>query len=147
MTGESCCDGGGNPALNKPDEEAYFRGMLPTRTYISRAFPQISGVSDSRLLRYASKVIDSENNYVCDVNVRELVIRQTSGDRQQIKALFFEDDRSIQTLIFQRFTAETNKPHRRQAFSFTGDEIDKIRWLVELVQRAEFEDFEKGAVF
>lgn len=121
-------------------EEAYW-GMRPNQLYLSKAFPEYRDDPRSRTLRYATKVIDSDVMDVCDVEVQELVIRQTPGGRQQIKALFFEDDRSIQRLVIQRFFQTSgDKPSRKQHFSFVGEEIDRLLSMVEAVKRAELDD-------
>lgn len=120
----------------------YHCGMHPDRTYISKSFPKHDLDLGSRLVRFATKVIDSEFGYSCDVQANEIIIRRTENDRQQIKALFFEDDRSVDKLIFQRFTTTTGKPHK-VTFSFSGDEIDTIRWLLEVVRRSELDNPEK----
>lgn len=124
------------------DDTSYHWAMQPDRTYVSKAFLRTTPDSNSPLLRFATRVIDSEGLHVCDVDGQELVIRKTDKDRQQIKALFFEDDRSIETLIFQRFTTSSKKP-LKQSFSFSGEEIDRIRWLLEFVRSAEFDDSNK----
>jgi hypothetical protein len=125
--------------LGKRDDETYFWGKLPNKTYASSAFPSFSGDVLSRRLRYISKVLDSDCGCQCDVNCGELVIRETPGGRQLIEALFFEDDRSIQKLMFQRFTGDGTRPSRELHFSFSGEEIDKVRWLFEVIEKAEFD--------
>lgn len=125
--------------MRTPDEEAFW-GMRPNRTYVSKAFPDFGSELTSRMLRYASKVIDSETLEGCSIQSGELVVRQTAGGRQQIKALFFEDDRAIKRLIIQRFFADGTKPGKQQAFSFSGEEINQVRWLLEVIKEAELDD-------
>jgi hypothetical protein len=55
----------------------------------------------------------------------ETVLRQTPGGRFEIKATFLEDDRSLQTLIIQRYSNKTG-PLEKQHFSFVGAEIDNL---------------------
>ena len=121
------------------DEEAYW-GMRSNQLYLSKAFPEYRDDRNSRMLRYTTKVIDSDAMDVCDVEAREIVIRQTPGGRQQIKALFFEDDRSIQRLIIQRFHANGDKPSKKQHFSFAGEEINRLLWMFEAIKRAELDN-------
>lgn len=80
-------------------------------------------------MRFATRVIDSHKRHVCDIDGGEIVIRETPGGRHQIEALFYEDDRSIRSLTFQRFTAGTNKPHQ-SSFTFGGSEIEEVVSLV-----------------
>lgn len=123
-------------------QEEIHHSMYPERTYVSRSFSDIPWDADSRLKRFATKVVDCDGGHVCEVQRQELVIRQTPGGRQEIKAVFFEDDRTIQSLIFQRFTSKSNKLHKI-SFSFSGDEIQVIKSLLEVVSHARFGDSEK----
>lgn len=113
--------------------------MHPDQTYVSRAFPDNPFDTEGRLKRIATKVIDCDGEHVCEVQRNEVTIRQTVGGRQEIKAVFFEDDRTVQNLVFQKFTTRSGKPHKL-SFSFSGNEIDVIRWLLEVINRASFED-------
>jgi hypothetical protein len=131
------------PGLTTLDEEAFW-GMDPNRTYASRAFPESEGVETTRMLRYVSKVIDAEVVDRCEVVAGETVIRQTPGGRQQIKALIYEDDRSIKTLTIQRFFDGGIAPSSRQYFSFKGVEIDRILRLLQVTRGAVFDCSDKA---
>jgi hypothetical protein len=121
------------------DEEAFF-GMRPDRTYVSKAFPELADEVAQRKMRYVSKVIDADTHDCCElVDTQEIVIRETPGGRQQIKVLFFEDDRSVKHLIIQRFTTDGMRPSKKQYFSFSGEELDRLRWVLEVVDRAELD--------
>lgn len=125
------------------DEEAY-RGMNPSRTYVSKSFLGYDHTGTLRPLRYVSKVIDSDIVDRCEVEAGEIIIRQTDGGRQQIKALFYEDDRSIETITIQRFYADGTNPSQKQYFSFKGEEIRKLFHLLELTQVALLSNSDKA---
>jgi hypothetical protein len=74
------------------------------------------------------------------VDAREIVIRRSPGGRQQVKVLFFEDDRSIKRIIIQKFNADGNRPHKDYCFSFNDEEAGLLLWLIEVISRTELDD-------
>jgi hypothetical protein len=119
------------------DETVFHFGMRPGRTYVSKSFSQYGGNIPGRLMRIAARVIDSDDHEILDAYGSELVIRRNPGGRQEIKAVFYEDDRFVERLIFQRFV--NGQPNSRQSFSFRGEEIEDIRSLLELVLNSELD--------
>jgi hypothetical protein len=96
------------PRLEDDRDGVFAIARVPGRFYVSRRFPHggaNTDIVDPRICRFAYQVID-ENGEIAFENENgwEVVIRET-GTRQQLKALFFEDDRSVQYLSFQRFNA------------------------------------------
>lgn len=75
-------------------------------------------------MRIASNVLEGQPGLRFATIKDEVVLRQTPGGRYEIKATFFEDDRSIRTLTIQRYTK--TGPQDKQHFSFVGDEIESI---------------------
>jgi hypothetical protein len=72
-------------------------------------------------------------------NGREIILRETEKARQQLKAIFFEDDRAVEQLLFQRFTAK-GKPIANTAFSLSGKAITHLRQFLELIEVAPIPD-------
>lgn len=122
-------------------EAEYIQRRRNDALYISKAFPDLAlSTSDNpRFLRILNRVLDSENGHEF-VNVDgELCLHVTQGGRQAIKALFYEDDRSIKSITFQRFTVETNKPHRLTNFTIRGEEIEKLYNLLSSIRYIELQ--------
>jgi hypothetical protein len=109
--------------------------MSPDQTYVTGVFSGGPWEDDGRMKRFATKVVDCDGGHVCDIEAGQLIIRQTEKRRQEIRALFFDDDRSIKQLIFQRFMVESGKP-KKESLSFSGEEIEVIRWILEVVRKA-----------
>ncbi len=111
-----------------PEEIEYFENKRSDRTYISKPFQS----PDDKDQRFISKVFDhSEHNELVEVK-GELVLRVTDGMRDEVKAVIYEDDRRIQSLMIQRFTRTTGRPHKT-SFSFHGDEIRKLYRLIHAI--------------
>jgi hypothetical protein len=117
------------------DEIDYFEGKRSDRTYISKAFPEseLLEPEKQRKLRILSKVIDQANQHEFVTIKKETVIRVTPGERQEVKVLFYEDDRNIKSIMVQRFTRKDGKPHKT-SFSFQGEEIEKLFNVFRLVK-------------
>jgi hypothetical protein len=64
----------------------------------------------------------------------EVVLRVTPGQRQEVKATFYEDSRQIMYLTIQRYTRRDGKPHKRTQFTFSGGEIDRLYKLLRAVR-------------
>jgi len=111
------------------EEIEYFEKKRPDRTYISKGFP---APEEGRTLRFISKTFDHSTHHELAEVGDELVIRVTEGQRDEVKAIFYEDDREVASLIIQRFTRETGVPHK-VAFSFHGDEIDRLRSFLQSI--------------
>jgi len=118
----------------------YFENKRADRTYISKAFPHTE--ENSRPLRIISKVFDSAATHQFGKIKRELVLRVTDAQRQEVKAVFYEDDRSIDSLTIQRYTRKDGKPHK-SSFTFTGDEIRKLYQLIRLITCVHLDSHEK----
>jgi len=118
------------------DEFEIHKNKRTDRTYISPAFINKNPLTnESKSIRIVSRVIDNTEGYSFAKIKGELVIRVTSHEREELIAKFYEDDRSIFILSFQKFTTKSGNPHNL-SFSFVGDEIrnlyDFITNIVEL---------------
>jgi hypothetical protein len=120
------------------DKDAEYAGKrVPGRFYISRSFAArgVDEIEDSagRAARFAYTVmaVGTDAEFRSDGGL-ELVLRET-GSRQQLKALFFEDDRAIPTLIFQRFD-KSGRRMKRESFSLRSEEIAQLETFLQLVR-------------
>ena len=104
------------------DERSGFFNRRTDKSIISKSFTD--GVSGRRL-RIASHVFDGAPGLKTATVAGELVLRETPGGRYEIKATFFENDRSIKTLTIQKYNSKSG-PSDKWYFSFIGDEIDDL---------------------
>jgi len=118
----------------------YFENKRADRTYISKAFSPTE--ENSRKLRIISKVFNPAAAHQFARIKEELVLRVTEGQRQEVKAVFYEDDRSIDSLTIQRYTRKSGKPHK-SSFTFTGEEIHKLYQLIRLITCVHLDSHEK----
>ena len=108
------------------DQFEIFNNKRPDRTYISPAIDTKNPMTgEIRKIRIVSKVIDSPEEFTFAKIKDELVIRVTSKQREELVAKFFEDNRGVFVLTFQKFSFKTGNPYKA-SFSFIGDEIKKI---------------------
>lgn len=117
------------------DEFEYHHRKLSGRTYISGSFEAARLQPTPRKVRFASKVIDSREHSECVVDGDEIIVRTTAGGRQEIKALFHEDDRSIPRLNIFRYSTVSGKATKSQ-FSFSGDEVAIICRFLRVIDNA-----------
>jgi len=118
----------------------YFENKRADRTYISKAFNKAK--DDPRKLRIISKVFDSTVTQQFGKIKEELVLRVTEGQRQEVKAIFYEDNRGIDCLTIQRYTRKNGNPHKT-SFTFRGDEISKLYHLIKLIAYVPLDGHEK----
>ena len=111
------------------DNYDYFRNKRTDKTYISRPFATgfllPAGTEDQRYMRFVSGVTDTSPFEECAIIEDEIVIRRTPKEREEIKALIYQDERKIVKLILQRFMVKNNKP-TSQSFNFGQEEINKL---------------------
>jgi len=123
------------------EEIEYFENKRPDRTYISKGF---LSPNNTRRKRFISKVFDhNEHHEIAEIK-DELVIRVTEGKRDEVKAIFYEDERDIASLIIQRFVRKTGKPYQKISFSFHGEELKKLYQLIRLIAIVPLEDENKA---
>ncbi len=103
-------------------EHDYFEGRVKNRIYISKRFED---KFSRKSKRFAQKITNSEQQEQFVQVKGEVTLAIKHGDRHQLKALLIEDDRNIESLIIQCFTAETGKPHK-DAYSFRGHEVENL---------------------
>lgn len=112
------------------DNHEYFKNKRPDRVYLSKAlseknYRKTAEGSIEELIRPAriiSKVIDGTESHQFIKDGKQVSLRITNGERQEIIAKFYEDTRDIFTLQIQKYTIESGAPHNT-SFSFQGNEI------------------------
>jgi hypothetical protein len=103
------------------DDSKMFFQRRTDKTIISRRF---AGGLTGEKMRIASHIVDGQPGLRFATVKDEVMLRQTTGGRYEIKATFLEDDRSIRTLTIQRYNKAG--PQERQHFSFVGNEIESL---------------------
>jgi hypothetical protein len=119
----------------QPDDFDYHLNKRSDKIYISRGFREeiFDELIEPRKLRILSKVFDSEGNYEYAKVKKELVLRTTSKKRQEVKVVFYEDNRNIKSITIQRFETKSGNPHK-YGFSFSGEEIHKLYNLLRFIK-------------
>lgn len=124
------------PRLDDDRDGAFAFARVPGRFYVSRRFPQGGAdteIVDPRICRFAYQVIDENGEVVFESEDGwEIVLRETPT-RQQLKALFFEDDRSVQYMSFQRFNASGERMNR-ESFALSGSEVGSLASFLGLIR-------------
>lgn len=122
--------------LDDDKDGAFALARVPGRFYVSRRFPQGGAdtkIPDPRMCRFAYQVVDENGEILFENdNGWEVVLRETPS-RQQLKAIFFEDDRAVQHLSFQRFNADGARLNR-ESFVLTGPEVRSLAAYLGLIQ-------------
>ncbi len=122
------------------DEIEYFENKRPNKTYISkRITPASPDGLGGRPFRIASKVFDSKETHSFVHERGEAVLRITPGNREQVVAKFYEDDRGLFGLVIQRFTRSRGRP-LNISFSFYGDEITRLVEFLRNISDIHFPD-------
>src|SRR5690606_11395083 len=122
---------------NKRTDKTYISSAIKTGDE-SKGFPE-------RNIRIISKVIDSKLTYSFAKIKDELVIRITDAEREELKAIFYEDTRDIKVLTFQKFTKKSGNPHK-YSFSFVGEEIYKLKKFIQSINDIPIESKEKRQI-
>lgn len=115
------------------DDHEYFSKKRTDRVYLSKSLENKSFRENdegeieeiTRPFRIVSKVIDCEESHKFIKDGKQVSLRITPGERQEIKAKFYEDTRDVFTLQIQKYTVKTGIPHNTY-FTFTGSEISTL---------------------
>ena len=136
------------PHLEDDRDGQFALRRVPGRFYLSSSFPSGGADNpgteeDSRMCRYAYQVVDEEGEIVFQSDKAwEVVLRETPT-RQQLKALFFEDDRAVQYLSFQRFNAKGEKL-KQESFVLSGLEARTLGTFLSLINSQSLDLAEEG---
>jgi hypothetical protein len=112
----------GNQSMSDEKAREYYFNKRPGKTYISKTLPN----KYTPAVRIVSTILDGKEGGQQFAKIKdEIVLRQTHLGRREIKATVTEDERRIQTLTIQKFSAVSG-PYERTYFSFVGIEIDHL---------------------
>ena len=92
--------------FDEPDEYEYFSNKRPDRSYISKMFegPRLQPLlSQGRPESFEGVRLLEERSEFVRVD-GEIVLRVTPAEKQEVKAVFYEDTLEFRNIIFQRFT-------------------------------------------
>lgn len=109
-----------HPMIDKSELE-YFQDRDSQYYYISKTF-KFSPDSPSR--RFIYKVFNHSKETKIEMEVLgEYVLRSSESNRDQVRILVFQDDKSVREVILQKFV--NNKP-QPLSFSFRGEELNNF---------------------
>jgi hypothetical protein len=116
----------------------YFENKKADKTYISKRIVNTDMEGNlTRPVRIARHVFDPAETYSQARVAEQVVLRATALGREEVKATFYEDDRSLLTLVIQRFTRASGAPHR-DSFSFSGVEILTLLQFLDNIRKYHF---------
>jgi flavodoxin len=115
------------------DDYEYFKNKRADRIYLSRSLStkqfrkNDAGEVEEfvRPFRIVSKIIECGESHQFFKDGKQVSLRITSGQKQEIKAKFYEDTRGVFTLQIQKYTIESGAPHSVD-FTFIGNEISVL---------------------
>ena len=92
------------------DDYKYFQNKRTDRVYLSKSLGEQYKKNDEgeveefeRPFRIASKVIDCAESHEFFKDGKQVSLRITDGQRQEITAKFYEDTRGVSTLQIQKY--------------------------------------------
>ena len=112
-----------------------YENPVEGKTYISP--PIENSFGDERIIRLVTRAIDQSETYTYAKIENEIVLRETPGGKNVIRATVFENPRGIKVLNIQRFTSSTDSPHK-SGFAFVGEEIPKLFQFIKDVISMQF---------
>jgi len=138
------------PETNSTSEFDYFSNKRVEKVYLTKSIPtkipfrnENNEIVDIiRPIRILSKVLEGAEQHHFIKSGQEIVLRVTSGERQEVIAKFYEDTRGIMSLQIQRYTKETGMPHQI-SFTFLPDEIKKLQNFIQNIPLLPIENEEK----
>ncbi|MFA6977866.1 MAG: Shedu immune nuclease family protein [Ignavibacteriaceae bacterium] len=125
---------------NKRTDKVYLSKLIEVQT---RQIDNGEIQEITRPLRILSKIIDVHENHKFIKDGKEISLRITPGERQEIKAKFYEDTRGVSTLQIQKYSVQSGSPHNTY-FTFTGLEIEKLYYFVKNIALLPIKDENKA---
>ena len=115
------------------DNYDYFKNKKSDKVYLSKRLESkhLKLDNDGKIqelilpFRYISKVLNIPEGHKFIKEGKQVSLRITGGEKQEITAKFYEDTRSIFTLQIQKYTIKSGAPHHTY-FTFQGDEIPAL---------------------
>lgn len=112
-----------------------YKNPIEGKTYISP--PIKNSYGDERIVRLVTRAIDQTESYTFAKIKKEIVLRETLGGKNVIRATVYEDPRGISVLSIQEYTPSTGSPHKA-SFAFIGEEIPKLFKFIKDVMTMQF---------
>lgn len=118
-----------------------YKNPVEGKTYISPSMEDKYGGSPDavRTIRLVTRGIDQELSYEMVKEKGEVVLRETPGKKNIIRATVFEKDNHVHILSIQEYTLSTGNPHKL-GFAFMDEEITKLFGFLRDVQTMRFGD-------
>lgn len=111
------------------DREFHYR-KNPRKIYISGSFPTNPSVPK---LRYVSQVTDHDGGLAFATVDGDLVLARTASGRFEIRATVVEDDRSIRSVLLQRWDT-SHGPSKRDHFTLGERAIGRLIHFFETIK-------------
>jgi hypothetical protein len=108
---------------NKRSDKVYLSRRQETKSFTKDENGEIKEIT--RPFRIVSKIINSQEGHKFIKDGKQVSLRVTQNQKQEIIAKFYEDTRGIFTLQLQKYTHETGSPHE-VSFSFNSKEIHTL---------------------
>ncbi len=128
---------------NKKTDKIYLSRLIEVKTQRVNKEGEVQEVK--RPLRIISKILDINENHKFIKDGKEISLRITPGQRQEIKAKFYEDTRGISSLQIQKYTIKSGTPHNTY-FTFTGEEIEKLFYFIKNIALLPIKDSKKARI-
>ena len=125
--------------VNKRDDKVY----VSRRIQVKNTTENIDGYMEEieRPFRYISKIVNSTNELVPIKNSKEMTLRLTQGEKQEIVASVFEDTRGISVVKIQKYNKTSGSAYRGD-WTLTGGEI---RTFINFINSISFLPIEDSA--
>lgn len=117
-----------------PDYDTY-KCPLEGQTYISPSM--VSQYEEGKTIRLVTRGIDQAKSYEMLKEKGEVILRETPGGKNIIRATIYEGTHGIGVFRIQEYTSSTGNPHKL-SFSFVGDEIKKLYNFLRDLQTMQF---------
>jgi hypothetical protein len=126
------------------NDETYFWGRVPNRTYYSK---RIDTIFDRPVWprRFFHRIIEGKGGVIAMKVGKDVVLHEPEGGRYQIKATVYENPQRVTCLTFQKWNAKGG-PNREIAFSLFGDEIQDMLQFVTSAETMVFTDEQKNKI-
>lgn len=124
------------PEFEDDEEGAWAAGRVPDRFYVSKRFPK--GSSEALGQRFAYEVTDRVTSEVVfsSEDGWEVVLGETPT-RQQLKALFWESNRGVGHLAFQRFNVNGKPIHNKKTLLLGRQELNGLMGFLGKIEAVE----------
>lgn len=145
--------------MNEPDNDIYvsdfefFNNKKTDKLYMSKQLETLAFtkgedgevVQIKRPFRIISSIVQPQEDHSFIKDGKQVALRITDGNKQQILAKFYEDTRSMFQLQIQRFTTKSGMPHEI-SFTFGSAEIQKLSSFINNVCLVPIKDKQKAKI-